>query len=1675
MKKNFTSILTVLMLLLCCHFQKANAAERVFELRGTITTSDIGGFPVGTPFQVTLRYDDAAAPVFSHPVFADYTSFSFTLSVGGTVFNSDPAAHSLQIQNGNVDRVSFRSNPTCFDLYVMTLNQDAATIFNSTNLPSVLSILDFELAYISYETNSCDPLSTRWDGIITSITSCTNNPVVTTNSDAGPGSLRQAILDACPGSTITFDPSLNGQTITLASTLPVIDKNLTISGPGANLLSISGNDAVQIFNINTPTVTISGLTMANGNNQGDYGGGAIYVGGTGDLTVSNSTFLNNNSSKDGGAIFIFSSATTQLLTVTGCTFSGNTASTVNVGIPRYGGAIYSGAMCNISNSTFTGNSADFNGGAILLARSGSITNCTITGNAVSFPNSGNKGGGVFAYCCNNFTISNSIIAGNTSAGTDPDIMGVFSTTNNNIIGIADASLSGFTNGTNGNQVGTLANPVNPLLAPLAYYGGTTQTMPLLPGSPAINAGTDINAAATDQRGLTRYQQTDIGAFESQGLNMVVLGGDNQSAATGTAFASPLIVLVNSNNNEPVDGGIVTFTAPAAGASITSTAFTSTISGNMAYSGTVTANSIAGGPYNVTASTSGASVSYALTNTVFCVTDPVVTNNANDGPGSLRQAIYDACPGSTITFDMTQVTSPISLSTGQLNIDKSLTIQGPGANLLTVQNTAAPGPISRVFNAEVPFQISGVVFNISGITMSGGNTPNGGGGAIINDNVLLNITNSTISGNAAYIGGGIYSRSPLTMTGCTIANNSSIQMSGGIHSNSSATLINCTISGNSTNGYAGGVHASDGSLHMTNCTITANSAQSSGGIEIYSLISGTAYAKNSIIAGNSADENPDIRDRLPNLISLGNNLIGIPYDGADNWIASDQIGTLNAALDPLLGPLAYNGGSTMTHALLPGSPAINAGTDTDAPVTDQRGFARAGVTDIGAFELQTLPTITTITPIANTSCFGDGLILTVSVTSNGNPVSQGTLNISDGVNTIVANGTLNANGQFTFGYNTLPVGSYTFTATYQPVAGFSGSSASVQHTVLPLPNVSVTPLAQTICSGSAMNTIALTSDLTGTEFIWDRDNGDAASGLVTGIASIGSGNISGSLTNTSANDVTVSFRIVPAKGGCIGTPVIATVLVKAALAITQVNVTQPACTITTGQIVVNATAGSTLEYSINGGNSWSGSNTFSSLVPGTYNISVRLQNSPACIVNYSGPVILVAATNCCTITCPANITVNSKSNACGAYVNYPAATVTGSCGAGALTYSHTCNSWFPVGTTTVTVRSASGASCSFTITVKDVQKPVISCSPNISTTTTGCSKVVNFTSAASDNCPGVIVTSSPASGTAFPTGTTTVTVTAKDASNNISTATFTVTVKESVKPVITCRANISVNAAAGLCNAIVNTGTPTATDNCPVVTVTGTRSDSKALTAAYPVGNTTITWKATDRSGNYVTCQQKITVKDIQAPVISNASASPSVLWPADRNMKTITINYTSTDNCQLDCSANCVLSVTSNEPSSGAFSGDIANDWQIINNRTVKLRAERKPSGTGRIYTVKITCTDAHGNVSTKNVTVTVPLSSPGARGIEAEPEFTKAIEENEQLTVQVSPNPSAYYFNLTVKSSAVSPVSVNVVDVAGRKVKRLKTTANTISRFGDDLIPGTYFVEVIQGTEKKVIKIIKL
>ena len=220
------------------------------------------------------------------------------------------------------------------------------------------------------------------------------------------------------------------------------------------------------------------------------------------------------------------------------------------------------------------------------------------------------------------------------------------------------------------------------------------------------------------------------------------------------------------------------------------------------------------------------------------------------------------------------------------------------------------------------------------------------------------------------------------------------------------------------------------------------------------------------------------------------------------------------------------------------------------------------------------------------------------------------------------------------------------------------------------------------------------------------------------------------------------------------------------------------------------------------------------------------------------------------------------------------------------------------------------------------------------------------------------------------------------------------------------------------------------------------------------------------------------MKDIQPPTITNVSVNPAVLWPADHSMKTITVNYTSTDNCGPDdgCSSGeCYLSVTSNEPISGTSSGDLSPDWQIIDAHHVKLRAERKSNGTGRIYTIKITCIDAAGNSSFKTITVSVPLTAPPSnRNIApaAEIQIQKGISAG--LTAQVMPNPTESEFNLVVKGSNNETLEIRVFDITGRQVQQIRSAANNVVKFGNNLMQGTYIVEVRQGKDKVVLKAIK-
>ncbi len=185
--------------------------------------------------------------------------------------------------------------------------------------------------------------------------------------------------------------------------------------------------------------------------------------------------------------------------------------------------------------------------------------------------------------------------------------------------------------------------------------------------------------------------------------------------------------------------------------------------------------------------------------------------------------------------------------------------------------------------------------------------------------------------------------------------------------------------------------------------------------------------------------------------------------------------------------------------------------------------------------------------------------------------------------------------------------------------------------------------------------------------------------------------------------------------------------------------------------------------------------------------------------------------------------------------------------------------------------------------------------------------------------------------------------------------------------LACPAPITVNTEPNVCQAAVTFPFPGVTGSC------GTLACAPPSNSVFPLGTTTDTCTATRQGGSTTSCSFPITVQDVQNPVITGASASPSSLWPPDHTYRNVTVAYTVADNCSTSGAISCSLSVTSNEPINGTGDGDTSPDWQIVDTHTVKLRSERAGNGSGRVYAVKITCTDQAGRSSSQTVNVTVP------------------------------------------------------------------------------------------------------
>lgn len=408
--------------------------------------------------------------------------------------------------------------------------------------------------------------------------------IVTNSNDSGAGSLRDTVTAAPPNSIITFDPSvttivLTSGTIAIPVNLRIIGNNglPVVSGGGVSLfrlfslllsnLTVSMSDftisdsldgAIQVGTVGPTlsgiTLNLDNMVIANNSaiNSLNEPGGGINNNANATINITNSRFVNNSAGTGGGIAMVGG-----ILNIDTSTFDRNSAIFSSQASGTGGGAIMivSATSLLLQNSTISRNTSQSYGGGISssVVNRVTIVNSTIAQNTSlsTFPFPFSGGGGIFieatssgssivnstisynsAYTAGGLfsrgltiVLSNTLIAQNVAsnpASNDRDIVGIFTGSTFNLIGIATNNVIGLTNGVNGNQVGTVASPIDPLTGALGNYGGTRETVALLAGSPAINAGSNALVPVGivyDERGFPflRIVDTivDIGAFEFQ--------------------------------------------------------------------------------------------------------------------------------------------------------------------------------------------------------------------------------------------------------------------------------------------------------------------------------------------------------------------------------------------------------------------------------------------------------------------------------------------------------------------------------------------------------------------------------------------------------------------------------------------------------------------------------------------------------------------------------------------------------------------------------------------------------------------------------------------------------------------------------------------------------------------------------------------------------------------------------------------------------------------------------------------------------------------------------------------------------------------------------------------------------------------------------------------------------
>jgi filamentous hemagglutinin family protein len=465
------------------------------------------------------------------------------------------------------------------------------------------------------------------------------------------------------------------------------------------------------------------------------------------------------------------------------------------------------------------------------------------------------------------------------------------------------------------------------------------------GKGQINIAPNAKVVTTAANGLTGNWVIDPADLEvvagSGGATIDASGLNDQSLSASTIGADTIVSALNGTNVNLTASNSITVSAAI------------DASGN-------------GNTGNLTLNAPTANLNQAITLNAASGLNGTATTVNVGANGTVQNGVDVAADSGTVNLAAATYTLNQAV-----DINKNLTVKGAGSGSTIVSgNDAVQGFIIY----------SGRTVTLDGMSIVKGKNAGNAGGGILNLGTLT-VNNSTLSGNNAANGGGILNSSTGTLT-----------------------VNNSTLSGNNATTSGGGIYNDKGTLTVNNSTLSGNNATTSGGG--ISNDTGTLTVKSSIVSGNTAPTGREINSSGGTVVSNGYNLFG--YSGNNGVSGIPPVATditPSAALSEILAPLGNYGGPTQTHALLPGSPAIDAG-DIATTTADQRGVTPVGIRDIGAYESKGFAlsaSNATQSTTVNTA-FANPLKVNLVETSFNSPLPGATINFTKSGS--LANATLN---------------------------------------------------------------------------------------------------------------------------------------------------------------------------------------------------------------------------------------------------------------------------------------------------------------------------------------------------------------------------------------------------------------------------------------------------------------------------------------------------------------------------------------------------------------------------------------------------------------------------------------------------------------------------------------------